>query len=237
MRLKILLSLLSLVFLFPSLKGQDAFRDEVILNNKSRLVGKITEYEPNSHVILILAHGAEIRLESADIKKVKMAKSRVARKIDFRKGVHFRTNVSVLSGDSNNGYSVGQSITYHFSRWLGLGGGISLDNYYSQSGRNLIPLFLEARSYLSDTEVSPFISLRSGFSIAFADEELGQIVAEGGWMFNPQLGYRLSSNDSSFEIFGGLKFQYADYVFQSSERRLTEEILFKRLELGAALTF
>ena len=115
--------------------------------------------------------------------------------------------------------------------------GAGIDNYYKEDGYNIFPVFVEAKSYLLTENRTPFVALRVGYAFTSADEEIGQINAEGGWMINPSVGYRLSASEFILDIFVGVKIQESLYEYRDFDVRIVDEITFKRMDIGIGFMF
>ncbi len=222
--------------------AQDAseYNDKIYLKNGSILQGKLLAYSVKDSVTFTLNGSQPITFPVSLIKKIKMGdgnKNTVAT-YQFRENACYaRTQISSLYRKDNSGLSVSQAFGYQYRSWLAIGAGIGIDNYYKEEGNDLMPVFIEMRSYLLKQNASPYVALRYGYSFAFADEEIGQVEAKGDYFWNPVIGYRLGSGRPYFDIFCGAKFQHASYKSRDGWSEFTYELNYRRYDFGLALTF
>lgn len=110
------------------------------------------------------------------------------------------------------GYSLQLSGRYQFSRWLGLGAGLSWDRYYPERYENLLTPELSYRGYLLPGRLSPYISLRGGYGFALKATGAGIAAARGAIMWHPAVGLRLGGYGAgSLSLDVGYRFQSATY--------------------------
>lgn len=236
------LSILSFVLFFSlgAYAQNDSSENEikVYLKNGSVLKGELVDYNPNENLVFIL-NGHEITLAAKEVKKIVMTASSSRKNISkIKEGkLYHRTNIGLLSNANGNGISLNYSALYLHKHWFGLGIGTGIDNYYFREGRNVYPVFLEFRSYLVDANSSPYVSLKSGYGIIFADEDLSQVNARGGFILNPTFGYRIGSQGLMTDIYLGLRFQRANYDIDTGWETRQQEIQWNRVEMGAAISF
>jgi hypothetical protein len=148
-----------------------------------------------------------------------------------------RTSLSFLNGSIENGYGVQHTLYYKANKYINTGVGFGINNYLTQSGYNLFPLFFDMSIKLRDSRITPYLSLVVGYSFAQEDSDLGQIEANGGRLFAPRLGYGIEMNDVFLDIYCGLRFQSANYVYRIWEGEGTDVFNYKRLELGLGISF
>ena len=136
------------------------------------------------------------------------------------------------------GFELATSFGYQYTRLLGGGLGISADFYHPQANEMVFPIFAEVRGYLLPQAVTPYYSIRAGYGLVFRNEEVGLIDGEGGYMFNPAVGWRLSGRKGmNMTLDFGLKFQKATFeTFQRSDRAVTE-LTYKRLHVRLGFLF
>ncbi|MFZ1751942.1 MAG: hypothetical protein WAU01_17235, partial [Saprospiraceae bacterium] len=179
-----------------------------------------------------------ILFDYESVKKIKMGLDKEVSVYNFKEnGWYFRSQFSVLYQKEIGGVSLSQSVGYHYKHWLTAGVGIGLDNYYTEPGNNIYPLFVEIRSYLQKKNVSPYLALRSGYSMIKPDPEFGQTDAKGDIFFNPVFGYRLGAGRPFIDLFVGMKFQSAEYHTRSSQSQSITNIDFRRYDFGIGMTF
>lgn len=219
-------------------ESSDNLKTKVYLKNGSILVADFKSYDPNGDLVVVL-NGADFVMSSKEVKKIVMLESTSHVNMNrlTTKKIYHRTNIASLSNSNGNGITLNYSALYQHSRWLGVGAGIGIDNYYYSRGRNVYPLFVEFRSYLVDRNSSPYVSLKSGYGFIFSDEELGQTKTNGGVLINPTFGYRFGSSGIMFDAYLGLRFQDAEYEFVDSWSFRQQDIQWNRVEIGFGISF
>ncbi|MDA9773661.1 hypothetical protein N9B82_01780 [Saprospiraceae bacterium] len=210
----------------------------VVLKSGSRIVGTLISYDPNEETVLKIGENL-ITLPAESIKKVVMpaSKKRVNINRIQTKKVYHRTNMGLLSNANGNGITLNYSALYQHSRWLGVGLGTGIDNYYFSSGRNVYPLFIELKSYLVDGNASPYVSIKSGYGFIATNENESQTNTKGGMIINPNFGYRLGSTGMIVDIYIGLRFQSAEYDTNNGWNVSHQEIQWNRVETGIGISF
>lgn len=237
--IKSLFGLIFVILMQSSIQAQSEDQKvKLTLINGHELTGQLVEYLPDDKITIMIGDGQEITFDMDKLKSVKMTDVVTKKPYEFReKGWYNRTSISALTGESATGFSLNHTVSYQFDRRLSVGIGGGVDNYYKQDGYNIIPVFIEAKSFLLARNESPFVAIRGGYAFASNDEEIGQITADGGWMINPTVGYRLSGGDFMVDLFIGVKIQKSDYEYLSGETRVTDDIRYKRLDVGMGFMF
>lgn len=204
----------------------------------SKFVGKLVSYDPNGETTVSI-NGSEIKFQSDKIKKIVMTTSTETKSLNRlkTKRIYNRTNFALLSNANGNGISLNHSVLYQHSRWVGIGLGAGIDNYYFAAGRNVYPVFLEFRSFLVDRNSSPYVSLKSGYGFIVSNEDIGQTYTRGGFLINPTFGYRIGSSGVFMDFYIGMKFQDAIYETNSGWSLSRQDIQWKRIELGFGVSF
>lgn len=235
-----------LVFLFSLIGNFGAFAQSakysgetiVVMKSGTRLQGKLLSYDPNTEVILEVL-GNELKLPSSRVKKIVMPTS--SRRVNINriqtKKIYHRTNMGLLSNANGNGISLNYSALYQHNRWLAVGLGAGIDNYYFKRGRNVYPIFTEIKSYLVDGNSSPYVSLKSGYGFIPTNEDENQTNTKGGMIFNPTFGYRLGSSGVFMDFYIGLRFQSAEYESNTGWSKSHQEIQWNRIETGFGVSF
>ncbi len=223
---------------FAQSESSENLKTKVFLKNGSVLIAEYKSYDPNGDMVIIL-NGSDFIVPANEVKKIVMMESSTKVNINrlATKKVYHRTNFASLSNGNGNGISLNYCALYQHSRWLGVGLGVGIDNYYFTQGRNVYPLFAEFRSYLVDRNSSPYVSLKSGYGFIFSDEDLGQTKTRGGVLINPTFGYRFGSSGIMFDAYLGLRFQDAEYEFFDSWRFRQQDIQWNRVEIGFGISF
>lgn len=243
-----------LVLLFAGIVGQsfgqedERTMDVVYLHNGKKLEGKILNYSPGESMEFKTLGGAEVTILDYQLRKIKVKKIgrvKVRKLYDLpEKGFYHSYTFGILtnSGGGANGRLMGTEVTasagYHFDRLTGVGLGFGWDNYHPAAGEQVIPVFAEARRFLSDQASAPFVLLRAGYGVALKNPDATIRGASGGWMFNPMAGWRLSGRRGMNLSLGlGMKFQKADFLYESSSSRSEIDLLYKRLQLQVGFMF
>lgn len=239
MRYSILILLLFGFFMGQAQNETDNNTEVTIeMKSGSVLVGRLISYDPNTETVVEIS-GNQLTFDSQKIKKIVMKTSTEAKSINRlkTKKIYNRTNFALLSNANGNGISLNHSVLYQHSRWVGVGIGGGIDNYYFSAGRNVYPLFLEFRSFLVDRNSSPYVSLKSGYGFTFSNEDLGQTLTRGGFLINPTFGYRIGSSGVFMDFYLGLRFQDAIYETNSGWSQSKQDIQWNRVELGFGVSF
>lgn len=215
----------------------------IVLNNGSRLEGRILHLEPENYIEIESTWGQTLRFYKNQYKRV-IQKSAAAVK-GIREEYNFKEQgwYAALRGQwiggndgsrahhvSGIGFSVSGGHRIH--RLLAIGGGIGYDQYVWDSGEDLIPVFAEISGYLMPSHTSLFYNIQSGYSFASPDERYLLQEAKGGWMFYPSVGIRFGTDDLKYSLDFGYKFQHAEYTYRNAweaERTHTQDVLYKRL--------
>lgn len=221
--------------------GQETveYKDKLYTKDGSIIIGSITSYDPVGGVDIMMKNGKVISFANDQVKKVVMHQGEeIVTPVTLRKGrVYNETQFSLLTGVSGTGIGIAHSVLYQFHEKIGAGIGIGLDNYYVAPGRDIYPIFITAKYYLLDSKMSPYFGMRAGYGLAFKREEEDIVEANGGWMINPQIGLRLGTKKLMFNMFAGIKLQQADYEIVRPWESVSQDIFFKRIELGTSVMF
>lgn len=241
--MKKLIGILTFLLLSILVFGQDASPQEknnveVTLKNGHKLSGQLIYYIPHDKLSIRISEGNDLVLPMEEVKDLEMSQEKVVKPYSFKeRKIYNRTHLSILTGESGDGYALSHSVSYQYKHWIGVGLGAGIANYYNSSGYNLFPVFAEVRSYLLQKNATPFFGLKAGYAFNNADEEIGQLTAEGGRMLNGYLGYRFSGDDMMIDIFSGIVFQKSEYESISGETLIHDKMEYKRLEMGIGIMF
>ncbi len=236
--IKCLLLILCSFIICSTAYAQDTSDDVIIiLENGHKIHGKLLHYDPLKGAKISMGHGNEVFLDLKMIKRLETVRV-VETPYRFKeKGFMSHAGISILNGSTHSGFSLNYEGMWGFHRLLSLGMGFGVDNYYSSEGYNIMPTFISVRSYLRAQDKTPFLYARTGYAWAFKDADVGQVEADGGLMWNIGAGFRLASGDTMFNIYSGIKVQKSDYLRTSGEVRISDDILFKRVEIGCGILF
>lgn len=221
-------------------QSQDSneYKDVVYLKNGSQLYGSLQYYNPADSVVLVIKNGHTMTFRSSMVRKILMDNKGIVDVYTGRSNTWYtRTQFSVLYTKDNGGLSLTQSVGYQYSHWLSMGIGLGIDNFIIEKGNNLYPLFGELKVGLMKRNKTPYVGTRFGYAFAFAQEDLGQTYAKGGFFINPVIGYRMSSNRPFMDVFCGMRFQDVTYKTIDSWGKNTYDITYNRYDIGVALTF
>ena len=227
-------------------------RDIVTVYLKKGMIihGKIIKVSPGESITIQNNHGDTVFIRDSQIKKYQVADPTVVA-IDIKSTYDFRetgfyqastfgvilNTVSVKDGGLV-GFEMTAAAGYLTSRLFGLGAGIGADFYHRGAGEMIFPLFLEMRGYLMQQPSSPYYVVRTGYGFAFKNEDLGISAANGGWMLNPAIGWRMGDGRGlKMTMDLGFKFQKATFDYRSGGERSTAELLYKRLNLRLGFLF
>lgn len=241
--LKILVLPILLLIVYGAKAQQvKTFKDKIILKQGSIIVGSITDYNPEESITVELESGNVITLPADRIKRVVMHKGKANNIISssvplLNERIYHDLQFSFLTNVDGTGYSLGYSALYQKNRIIAFGAGIGVDNYYGAIGREIVPVYANARFNLMNGSNAPFVGLKMGYGFAFERERQNITEAEGGLMTNPYFGIRIGSRGLIWNLFTGLKFQNANYLIQNSWETRREDILHRRLEIGTSVMF
>lgn len=151
--------------------------------------------------------------------------------------------LGILSGNNKqqdfNNYVAAPTVKiyngYRLHRLLAIGASTGFDFY---DNLLIIPLAIGLRGEVLNARVSPIYSIDAGHGFSFLSDENGTVKRRGGWMFNPSLGFRVrTGNSTAYTFAAGYKTQKAE-IESFWGRTLTEQkITFKRLSLQMGFMF
>ncbi len=221
--------------------------DLVRLNNGSVLEGRIIAIVPGDHIVFVTDSGIEVKIEEDQYQRFYQKKRRSGKKSSYEfdeKGFyHAYTFGLIMNTVSENqgglvGFEMAGSAGHQFSRWLGIGGGISADYYHRRAGETVFPVFLEWRGYASPQPATTYFTVRAGYGIAYKNEDAGIHSAEGGWMINPVVGWRFSGRKGmNLTLDVGIKMQKAAFEYRIWSDRSDVDLLYRRLNARVGLLF
>lgn len=221
--------------------------DLVKLNNGSILEGRIVAIVPGEHIVFVTNSGIEVRIEEGQYQRFYQKKVRNKMKgsyeFDEKGFYHAYTFGLIMNTVSENqgglvGFEMAGSAGHQFSRWLGIGGGISADYYHRRAGETIFPIFLEWRGYTSPQPATTYFTVRAGYGIAYRNEDAGIRSAEGGWMVNPVVGWRFSGRKGmNLTLDVGIKMQKAAFEYRVWSDRSDVDLLYRRLNARVGLLF
>ncbi len=176
----------------------------------------------------------------AALPKVKAPKPYMFREQGYYHAATAGIVFATVSEDGSNG--VGSELTavfgYQKSRMLGFGLGSGVDFYQPGTNEVIMPIFAEVRGYFLPQKVTPYYTVRGGYGIAFKNRDVGIWNAQGGWMFNPAVGYRLGgSKGMNMTLDLGLKFQKAFFERREGSTTSDIELIYRRMNVRIGFLF
>lgn len=235
MRNIFLFSIILIVGLTTHINGQQ-FNDVLKLKNGHVISGRVEQYSLDS-ITLMTENGVKITLPTNEIKKFQVGGEKVSI-YNFRtRKPYINTQVSMLYSQNNKGVSASLSAGYSFNEWVNFGLGSGLDNYYTKSGFDMIPVFGEWTAYLSKTNVAPYIRCRAGYNFSIEKESSGYLNPTNNPFINPTFGLRLGAGKPFVHFFVGAKFQKFRVNTIGTEVTDDFRITFRRYDMGIGITF
>jgi hypothetical protein len=219
----------------------------LILNNGSRIEGKIIHWELDSYIEIESTWGQKLRFYNNQVKKVIQKSALNSHNTNGLKLYNYKETgfygsfkgqlITGNDGDrakSVNGIGFSVSAGYKFHRLLALGGGIGWDQYVWDSGEQLIPVFAELSGYIQPKNASLFYNIQSGYSFAQQDDLYLLTDAKGGFMLYPSVGIRFGDGPMKYTLDVGYKFQDAEFTYSDPwvpDSKSIQDVKFKRLTL------
>ncbi len=209
--------------------------DLILLNSKVWISGEVLEI--GSNVIYLKTDSGTHILKSKDVKKIYLKGQEIsllARSND--KGQFTEPTIvaklkrqyvkdgfyHIIYGDLifDSGLGAQYHFGYQFTKNIGLGLGLAYFETFSPDffdDPSLIPLFVEARGYMSDRKTSAYYNLAIGVTTGtkFIDDVPLQITP--GIYTHPAIGYKIGSDKVAFLIDVGAQIASARYDFNFSE--------------------
>jgi hypothetical protein len=216
--------------------------------------GKIIELGEKVVVIQILG-GYTYHLTRDEIKAIRQKclncnDFEAKRMLDYNfreEGLYNQLSIGLSSSDDILGYSLSYSLGKMHKRYLGIGGGTGMYSYADNNGIrwNLIPIFAEARSYITAKRISPVLSAKLGYGINLKHPSPYWYRAtekqKGGVFFNPAFGFRLGANsDLNMVLNLGFLVQHTKEEYRLDATNLGTEWrkqIFRRWTLELGLLF
>jgi hypothetical protein len=210
------------------------------------LEGKLLEISPGEFVKIQTDNGHIIQVSDHKIKRYyypngqfNVEKELGMRNYHFReKGLYLYSSMGLImntvSSDQGGrvGWQLSGSAGYQVNRLLGLGFGVGVDFYRTGASEMIFPVFAEVRGYFVSQTSTPYYVLRSGYGIAFANDDVGINEAKGGLMLNPAVGWRLAGGSGlKMCIDIGVQFQHAEFDYSRGSETSLTDIWYKRLNM------
>ncbi len=224
------------------------FKDKIVLEDGSVLVGSIQDYSDEG-VVVLLSNGKTLKFRKDRIEKVKMYQGSSKINGFTSPSWYHHANFSIQAGNNGNRneYRIGSSFSYstgyRFSQYLSLGLGAGWDTYSIGSKEYFVPIYADITSFLTKSYSSPFFRLQAGASFSVVDNE-AIVEHNGGWFLYPSFGWRLNgSEDLNYTLDFGFKMQKAHYLYidvwgwGGPPRTREQDILFRRFSLRFGILF
>ncbi|MEM1216441.1 MAG: hypothetical protein AAGJ82_12190 [Bacteroidota bacterium] len=138
------------------------------------------------------------------------------------------------------GFNLQHIYGQQFSRMVGVGLGLSYDAYDLEDGESILTPFVHYRGFLNQKNVSPYVAANAGYGFALLRREQGVIQADGGIMFNPEVGLRLGGAEKANFMMGlGMRMQKAYYVTEEpfSGNIIYRDLWYRRIMMNISVTF
>lgn len=241
-KLFLLIGLLGLSLLSQAQQVPNENPDLIILDNGSKFIGEVIEYDIESHILIQTSMPNPIRLPISSVKKV-IQDYLVLESLN--EGLQYdRTYVQLEAGspmtpDATFGIEASVSAIKQFNQRVGIGGGVSYVKYtfheYSDERTERIPVYVSFRSYLIDNKaVSPFFQLNAGYAFNIHDD-----VYKAGRFINPKLGLRFGNSGLMYNFYAGLHLTKSDTDrIETTWGSTLEQIrTIRRMTIGVGIMF
>lgn len=243
-------------------KSKPQYMDQVILLDGTSREGHILEYVPDRYVRIVDHRDRENTFSMEEVARVEYGtvEGRIFRRQRERRpyafsevGWYHQTGFGISVGreavDQNvffgpsvrtvYGFHFQYITGYQFSRYLGVGGGLSFDVYNFERREMALAPLVQVRSFLTRTNTAPYLSLDSGYGFAFKNREFGLNRAKGGLLLHPAIGLRFTgSNGSALLVDFGYRLQNAEYeVFTQAEGLTIRNTRYQRAVVRLEMRF
>lgn len=228
-------------------------QDVVYLKGGSIYRGTISEYKIGETLSMVTWSGSRMQIPGNVVRKVVQecqgmgSRPRAARTYDFRERAWYHSSrAAVLFGDQESGYSLQHSSGFRFNRLLSVGLGVGVENFApGYTDPVIMPIFVEARSYLTKQRIAPFVAMGGGYSTIVHQQRPFDFWGgenniqdwDGGWMVQGQIGYRIGNH---FITYIGIHLQRLRLDWDNSawawgSGKGTDVHTKRRIELGIGL--
>lgn len=185
----------AILFLFVLIGGCLALNaqkmtESVYLKNGSIIKGVIIEQVPNESLKIKTADGSLFVYQIDEVLKItKDYPTSLDNKLSGRsKGYRGFVDLGFTPGVGDlatNRLEFSTSHGYQFNPYVYLGIGAGLHYYYEGGDAFVIPIFVNPRVNFLDTNITPFIDLKLGYSVVDAE----------GFYFNPNIGVSFKTQE------------------------------------------
>ena len=208
------ITLLSLFLFTISSIAQTIYQDVVYLKNGSIIRGIIIEQVINKSIKIETRDKSIFIFTLDEVEKItkEMPKDKEEQNQNTSNGIGSITNIDFGWNSGVGFYGLDRfrlniSTSIKFNKYFSLGLGSGIRKYVDYSGV-IIPLFLNARTNLSDKNVKPFIQFLAGYSFN-PNNEWNNV----GLILNPEFGLSFkTSKRTSLNFSIGYEMQQMDFV-------------------------
>ena len=225
-----------------------AYHDVIYLVDGSIFRGILDNWNYGDEIVITLTTGGKITIPFEVV--FKMDHEIVGKKKDYKikrirdfsldnKGIYNTIGTTILMG-SDLGFSLSYSVGHRINQWIGVGGGLAIEDFEFNDAGQILPIFAEMRGFSSTKNISPYYNVRLGYGFALKNEKYNIIETNGGIMFSPEIGFRFGGRDVQFFMGAGLRFQNASYTREIpwlEEGTETEKVTYKRINLRFGIQF
>lgn len=155
-----------------------------------------------------------------------------------RSGYYNRTGADLLFGSDNSTARYFMINGYRFNQHISAGIGIGYVPYNDPLG--LIPVFTDFTYNFSQSDVSPFLYLRLGYSFSKkSDDDFVMESHEGGVMINPGIGLQFETGKSwNWYLNAGFNRDRSVHSFDSwGNRTVNNRYSYRRVHIGIGVVF
>lgn len=121
---------------------------------------------------------------------------------------------------ATNGYGIQYVLGYQISQRTGFGIGVGYLDYLGLDGEGrpkLVPMFVEARGYLSKKKISAYYNLAVGVTTGIDYVSNNPNTVKPGLYTHPALGYKFGSDNVAFLVDFGVQLSKLRYEFDLSD--------------------
>lgn len=215
---KLLLMIVAVIFALNVVAEENEKYETVYLNNGQVIKGKITAFEPNSHLVIRTDDGRVLRYDIHEVERVQRrpVPDNVAFSGDFngrgpQRGYRGFVDGQAAFGSGKYGftrYGVSTTHGYQFKPWLFVGAGYEYYLFKDQMDKKYSThtIFGDVRLDFMKSLIDPFLDLRVGYNTG----------KNMGLMVSPSAGIRFALGKNTplaINVALGYSFQRLSHVF------------------------
>lgn len=168
----------------------------VVLNDGSRISGTIVG-DSTDYLDLKVTSPQVIRIGRSQVSSVEAVNFPVKRNLKTS-GYYARFSIGFLSGNNESGHQ--GSLSFHLSNGYQFSNGfaVGIGSGMEELGTVLVPLYADLRFTPFNSELSPYLWMKTGYGFAIHDDTSYQVddastgnKGEGGFLFNTGAGISL----------------------------------------------